>query len=80
MVGYSVQWLYQLYESLEDIDKIRILVGLNVDKQAYETMLINEENGTIDFEPISERKTFSKNLIYEIEESGERPTVRNRCP
>ncbi len=73
MVGYfRSSGFYQLYESLEDIDKIRILVGLNVDKQAYEIMQINEENGTIDFESHQRTKNlFQKNLINEIEESRE---------
>jgi hypothetical protein len=61
-----------LYESLEDIEKIRILVGLNVDKETYEIMQINEENGTIDFESHQRTKNlFQKNLITEIENSRE---------
>ena len=73
LVGYfRSSGFYQLYEALEDVDKIRILVGLNVDRQAYEIMQINEENGTIDFESHQRTKNlFQKNLISEIEESRE---------
>ena len=73
LVGYfRSSGFYQLYEALEDVDKIRILVGLNVDRQAYEIMQINEENGTIDFESHQRTKNlFQKNLIEEIEESRE---------
>ncbi len=73
LVGYfRSSGFYQLYEVLEDVDKIRILVGLNVDRQAYEIMQINEENGTIDFESHQRTKNlFQKNLITEIEESRE---------
>ena len=73
LVGYfRSSGFYYLYEALEGVDKIRILVGLNVDKQAYEIMQINEENGTIDFESHQRTKhLFQKNLISEIEESTE---------
>ena len=73
LVGYfRSSGFYQLYESLENIEKIRILVGLNVDKHAFEIMQINEELGQIDFESHQRTKTlFQKNLIYEIENSPE---------
>ncbi|RIJ45516.1 helicase [Maribellus luteus] len=73
LVGYfRSSGFYQLYRSLEDVEKIRILVGLNVDKRAYEIMQINEENGTIDFESHQRTKSlFQENLISEIEESNE---------
>lgn len=73
LVGYfRASGFYQLYESLEDVEKIRILVGLNVDRETYEIMQINEENGTIDFESHQRTKSiFQKNLISEIENSRE---------
>jgi len=37
LVGYfRTSGFYNLYESFESIDKIRILVGLNVDRKAFE--------------------------------------------
>lgn len=73
LVGYfRSSGFYQLYEAMEDIEKIRILVGLNVDRNAWEIMQINEENGAIDFESHQRTKhLFQKNLISEIEESSE---------
>lgn len=73
LVGYfRSSGFYQLYESLEDVEKIRILVGLNIDRETYEIMQINEENGTIDFESHQRTKgLFQKNLINEIENSRE---------
>ncbi len=71
LVGYfRASGFYQLYESLEDVEKIRVLVGLNVDRETYEIMQINEENGTIDFESHQRTKNiFQNNLINEIENS-----------
>jgi len=37
LVGYfRSSWFFKLYKSLEDIEKIRILVGLNVDRRSFE--------------------------------------------
>ncbi len=37
LVGYfRASGFYQLYDSLEPIDKIRILVGLSVDRDSYD--------------------------------------------
>jgi superfamily II DNA/RNA helicase len=73
LVGYfCASGFYQLYESMKDIEKIRILVGLTVDKDAWEIMQINQENGTLDIESHQRTKyLFQKNLIAEIEESTE---------
>lgn len=73
LVGYfRSSGFYQLYDSLEDIEKIRILVGLNVDRKAYELMQIQEEKGQIDFESHKRTKEqFQKNIIQEIENSTE---------
>lgn len=73
LVGYfRSSGFYQLYESLENVDKIRILVGLSVDRETYEIMQINEDNGTIDFESHQRTKSiFQKNLINEIENTRE---------
>lgn len=73
LVGYfRSSGFYQLYNSLEDIEKIRVLVGLNVDKRVYEIMQIQEERGLIDFESHKRTKEqFQKNLIHEIENSPE---------
>lgn len=74
LVGYfRASGFYQLYESLENVEKIRVLVGLNVDRETYEIMQINEENGTIDFESHQRTKhIFQKNLIHEIENSKDK--------
>lgn len=51
LVGYfRTSGFYQLYESFESIDKIRILVGLNVDQKAYEIIESVRSRGEFDFE------------------------------
>jgi len=39
LVGYfRTSGFYNLYEALEGVEKIRILVGLNIDRQTYEML------------------------------------------
>lgn len=73
LVGYfRSSGFYQLYDSLEDIEKIRILVGLSVDRKAYELLQVQEEKGQIDFESHKRTKEqFQKNIIQDIENSPE---------
>lgn len=73
LVGYfRSSGFYQLYESLEPVEKIRILVGLNVDKKSYDIIQYNEQFGIIDFESHQKTKEqFQENLKLEIETSEE---------
>jgi superfamily II DNA/RNA helicase len=73
LVGYfRLSGFYQLYDSFEKIDKIRILVGLSVDEETYNAILYNRENSIIDFE--SDKRTkfqYETNVIREIESVSE---------
>jgi superfamily II DNA/RNA helicase/HKD family nuclease len=71
IVGYfRTSGFYRLYESFETIDKIRILVGLNVDKKTYEIIGISRSKNEIDFESHKRTKEiFSENLTTEMDYS-----------
>lgn len=73
LVGYfRTSGFYQLYESLEPVEKIRILVGLNVDRETYDIMQYHEQMGMLDFESHQRtKKQFQLNLKTEIETSNE---------
>ncbi len=73
LVGYfRASGFYQLYEALEPIDKIRILVGLSVDEESYNVIKQNEESSTLDFGSHQRtKKVYQKNLQEEIEKSEE---------
>lgn len=73
LVGYfRTSGFYQLYESLEPVEKIRILVGLNVDRETYDIMQYHEQLGMLDFESHQRTKRqFQQNLKTEIETSNE---------
>ncbi len=69
LVGYfRTSGFFKLYDSFESIEKIRILVGINVDRATFE--IIQTSQKKLDFE--SHRKTkenFAENLVTEMEHS-----------
>ena len=73
LVGYfRASGFYQLYDALEPVEKIRILVGLSIDRDSYDMMQYNQQNGIIDFESHQRtKKKYQANLKEEIENSDE---------
>jgi superfamily II DNA or RNA helicase/HKD family nuclease len=73
LVGYfRASGFHQLYDALEPVEKIRILVGLSVDRDSYEMMQYHEQSSTIDFESHQRTKRrYQQNLKEEIENSNE---------
>ena len=76
LVGYfRASGFYQLYDALEPIEKVRILVGLSVDRDSYDMMQYHQQLGIIDFESHQRtKKKFQENLKEEIESSEENDT------
>ncbi len=59
LVGYfRTSAFHQLYESFESVDKIRSLVGLNVDRKAYEIIEEARVQTHLDFESHKRTKHF----------------------
>ncbi|NOT13788.1 MAG: helicase [Methylococcaceae bacterium] len=73
LVGYfRSSGFYQLYPSIESIEKTRILVGLGIDENSYQTINIYHAQTVIDFDSHSDaKKNYQDNLIDEIEKSKE---------
>ncbi|MFH0799114.1 MAG: phospholipase D-like domain-containing protein, partial [Pseudomonadota bacterium] len=71
LVGYfRTSGFDKLHESFATIDKIRILVGLNVDRQAFEIIDACQSQSTLDFQ--SHRRTkeiFSEEVTTEMDRS-----------
>ena len=70
LVGYfRTSGFYLLYDALEDVEKIRILVGLNVDREAFEiidTYAGEVQQLSIDFQSGRETKeAFSEHVAPE---------------
>lgn len=73
LVGYfRVSGFHQLYDALEPVEKIRILVGLSVDRDSYDMMQYHHQNGILYFESHQRtKKKYQQNLKEEIETSDE---------
>lgn len=73
LVGYfRSSGFYQLSGAIEPIDKVRILVGLGIDEDSYETIHEYQNQTSFDFAShYNAKKEFQKNLIHEIESSKE---------
>ena len=77
LVGYfRISGFHQLYKSFENIEKIRILVGLNIDKKTFSIIETSRTGGRLDFETHSRTKEIvGKKLIEEIEKSEDTQEV-----
>ena len=73
LVGYfRASGFYQLSDSLQPIDKTRILVGLGVDGDSYRAINEYHSQTVLDFESHNRtKKQFQDNLINEIENNEE---------
>lgn len=71
IVGYfRTSGFFNLYQDLEAVDKIRILVGLNVDSYSYDLIQESRRQQEFDFESHSKTKDiFKENIVNELEKS-----------
>lgn len=72
LVGYfRTSGFYQLYEALEEVAKIRILVGINIDN---ETLILNDiaiNNGRMNLSPKEIKKFTNEAIKDELENSDD---------
>ncbi len=80
LVGYfRISGFHKLYDAFENIEKIRILVGLNVDKKTFSIIERDITDGKLDFETHSRTKEIiGKKLIEEIETSEDTQEIEKR--
>ena len=76
IVGYfRSSGFFHLYKSFEDIEKIRILVGLSIDKRTYQIIEAVRQN-EFDFESHARiEKIFEKELLEEVETAADNINV-----
>ena len=86
LVGYfRTSGFDKLHESFATIDKIRILVGLNVDRQAFEIINAFHSQSTLDFESHKRTKEiFSATVTEEMDRSPDtrahfRQSLEEQC-
>lgn len=79
LVGYfRTSGFYLMYPSLEDIDKIRILVGLNADKKTVQIINASKDvQMTFDMTHKEVKEEFTKNVVAELQNSEDSYRVEN---
>ena len=73
LVGYFfISGFYKLYPALEKVEKIRILVGLQTDRTAYELLQKAKEQGALTLKShASAIEQVSKDVLSELERSAD---------
>ncbi|MBN1561486.1 helicase [candidate division KSB1 bacterium] len=76
LVGYfRSSGFFQLYKSFKNIERVRILVGLNLDKKTFQ---IIETSNSKDFESHAKiKEIFGKELVSEVESSSDTKQVED---
>lgn len=73
LVGYfRISGFHRLYDALEDVEHIRILVGLNVGRTTYDLIQEHREQGDFDFESHARtRQRMQSRVVAEMEQTDE---------
>ena len=71
LVGYFYSsGFFRIYKELEDVEEIKILVGINTDKQAFDMLSVARENQLILKDSTAEvKKEIENKLVKEYEDS-----------
>ncbi len=77
LVGYFfISGFYKLYPSLENVEKIRILVGLKTDHLVYDTLQQAKEQGLLPLQSHAEaRDQVTKGLLTELEKADDSAAI-----
>ena len=72
LVGYfRASGFYEIYEALENVEKIRILIGINVDEETLKIHNVARSSDGKEFYTLKETKLFTKKSIKEEMEKSE---------
>lgn len=73
LVGYFyISGFYRIYPALENIEKVRILVGLKTDRVAYDLLQQAKEQGELALQShASSKEQVSRDVLSELEKSGD---------
>ncbi len=79
LVGYFfISGFYRLYPALENVEKVRILIGLQTDRSAYDLLQRAKEQGELALQShASSKEQVSEELLTELENSPDSAEVEN---
>lgn len=76
LVGYFyISGFHKIYPALENVDKVRILVGLQTDRTAYELWQHARRDGELSLSHASTKQKVSQDVLDELEKAPDAQTV-----
>ena len=76
LVGFFyTSGFYKLYDSLEQVERIRILIGINTDRKSLELIESSHNQETLVLSHRETKEEFKNEILKEMEESDDKITV-----
>jgi hypothetical protein len=76
LVGYFyISGFHKIYPALENVDKVRILVGLQTDRTAYELWQHARRDGELSLSHASTKQKVSQDLLDELEKAPDAQAI-----
>src|SRR6266700_5259745 len=76
LVGYFyISGFHKIYSALENVEKVRILVGLQTDRTAYELWQRARRDGELSLSHKSTKEKVSQDVLEELEKAPDAQTI-----
>lgn len=76
LVGYFyTSGFYRLYKSLEHVERIRILIGINTDKITYDLIEASKTQTGFIFSHAETKEEFTNEILQEMEKSDDKSSI-----
>src|SRR6266487_210103 len=76
LVGYFyISGFHKIYPALESVDKVRILVGLQTDRTAYELWQHAQRDGELNLSHASTKQKLSHDVLDELEKAPDTQAI-----
>src|SRR6266481_6655383 len=76
LVGYFyISGFHKIYPSLENVEKVRILVGLQTDRTAYELWQRAQRDGELNLSHASTKQKVSQEVLDELEKAPDTQAI-----
>src|SRR6267143_1033156 len=78
LVGYFyISGFHKIYPALENVDKVRILVGLQTDRTAYELWQHARRDGELNLSHASTKQKVSQDVLNELEKAPDMQAIES---
>jgi hypothetical protein len=79
LVGYFyISGFHKIYPALQNVEKVRILVGLQTDRAAYELWQHARRNGELNLSHKSTKEKVAEDVLEELEKAPDAQAIETR--